>query len=110
MYECENSFRFVKNNSSITAVNLEKLSTSVNFSAEPAWLKTTAISEVTFGNRDVEKFSYLDTGCLEKEGGRFVHKSALIELVLRTSTVKYGLIDLDELGIFVTELGLQNAS
>jgi hypothetical protein len=35
-----------------------------------------------------------------KEGGGFVHKSALLEFLLRTPIVKYGLIDLDELNIF----------
>ena len=35
-----------------------------------------------------------------KEGGGFVHKSALIENVLRTLTIRHVLIDLDELSIF----------
>ena len=35
-----------------------------------------------------------------KEGRRFVHKSALIEKVLRTSTIILNLLDLDELNIF----------
>ena len=35
-----------------------------------------------------------------KEKNEFVHKSTLIEFFLRLSTVKYRLIDLDELNIF----------
>ena len=35
-----------------------------------------------------------------KEGGKFVHKSALIEKVFRTSTSIHSLIDLDVLSIF----------
>ena len=38
--------------------------------------------------------------CGLKEGGRFVHKSALTEKVHRTSASIYSLIDLDELSIF----------
>ena len=45
-----------------------------------------------------------------KDGGEFVHKPALTELMLRTLSVKYGQTDLGKLSIFVTELGLQNVS
>jgi hypothetical protein len=42
---------------------------------------------------------------LIKEGGGFVHKSALLKNVVRTSTITHILIDLEELNIFCSMIG-----